>query len=95
AELHRALRRTGRSPQPGITLQALEARYARTAPGAAAYVAAVRLARFGGRASEPSPEQRSALRSELAAGLGWGGRLRAWWALPPARRRPRPVYTPE
>ena len=95
AELHRALRRTGRSPQPGMTLRALEARYARTAPGAAAYVAAVRLARFGGRASEPSPEQRAALRSELAAGLGWGGRLRAWWALPPTGRRPRPVYTPE
>jgi transglutaminase-like putative cysteine protease len=94
AELTRALRRTGRPAQPGTTLQSLERRYARQAPGAAAYVAAVRLARYGGGSPPPTAAQRAALRSELAAGLGWGGRLRAWWALPPAGRRPGSVYTP-
>lgn len=88
AELHRALRRTGRPPEPGVTLRALEERFARHAPLAAGYVAAVRLARYGGRAAGPTAAQRSALRAELAAGLGWAGRLRAWWALPPVRRRP-------
>ncbi|MCW2966841.1 MAG: transglutaminase domain protein, partial [Solirubrobacteraceae bacterium] len=67
--------------------------YAKRAPQAAAYVAAVRMSRFGGRPVAPSSEQRAALRSELAVGLGWGGRLRAWWALPPGRRRPGAVYT--
>ncbi|MCW2992683.1 MAG: transglutaminase protein, partial [Conexibacter sp.] len=30
-----------------------------------------------------TPHQRRALRRELAAGLGLGGRIRALWALPP------------
>lgn len=86
AELQRALRLTGRELEPGLTLQALEQRFRSRSPGAAAYVAAVRLARFGGRPQRPSSEQRAALRDELAAGLGWTGRLRAWWALPPTRQ---------
>lgn len=86
AELRRALRLTGRELEPGLTLQALEQRFARRSPGAAGYVQAVRLARFGGRPQGPSAEQRAALRTELAAGLGWSGRLRAWWALPPSRQ---------
>jgi protein-glutamine gamma-glutamyltransferase len=88
AELERALRRTGRPIEPGVTLQALERRFTGHAPGAAAYVAAVRLARYGGRPVVPRPGERAALRAELAAGLGWSGRLRAWWALPPAWPRP-------
>ena len=32
----------------------------------------------------PTPEQRRALRRELASGLGLRGRMRAWWALPPS-----------
>lgn len=84
AELHRALRRTGRPPGPLVTLRSLEERFARHAPEAAGYVAAVRLARYGGRAAGPTSAQRAALRTELSAGLGWTGRLRAWWALPPA-----------
>ncbi len=92
AELERALRRTGRSPHPPMTLRALEHRYAAHAPLAAGYVAAVRLERFGGRREGPTREQRAGLRAELAAGLGPAGRLRSWWALPPGRRgRPR-VY---
>ena len=83
AELHRALRLTGRPPEAGVTLRALEERYRRHAPAAAAYIAAVRLRRYAGRSDPPSPEQRRALRRELAEGLGFGGRLRAWFALPP------------
>jgi len=86
-ELERALRLTGRDVDPGLTLQALEQRFRSRSEGAAGYVAAVRLARFGGRPQRPTAQQRSALRAELAAGLGWAGRLRAWWALPPARQR--------
>lgn len=89
AELGRALRRTGRPIGSRMTLQSLEQRYAKHAPEAAAYVAAVRLARFGGRPEGPTAQQRAALRAELASGLGAAGRLRAWWALPPAWPSPR------
>jgi transglutaminase-like putative cysteine protease len=82
-ELERALRLTGRTPEAGQTLQALESRLA---PGAASYVRAVRDERFGGRPTRPTPAQRRALRAELGHG-SIGARLRSWWALPP---RPRP-----
>ena len=36
--------------------------------------------------SAPTPASARAFRRELAAGLGWRGRLRAWWALPPQLR---------
>ncbi|MCW2990939.1 MAG: transglutaminase domain protein, partial [Solirubrobacterales bacterium] len=88
AELERALHLTGRSIEPRLTLQALEERFRRQSPAAAAYVAAVRLERFGGSDRRPTREQRSALRAELAAGLGMRGRIRAWMALPPAWQRP-------
>jgi transglutaminase-like putative cysteine protease len=82
AELERALRRTGRPPEPQLTLLALERRL-HDAPDAAGYVRAVRLARFGDGPAEVSPRQRRALRAELARGLGLGGRVRALFALPP------------
>lgn len=82
AELERALRRTGRSPHPDTTLAQLEQRF-HDAPDAAAYVRAIRLARFGGGEPVVTPRQRRALRAELARGLGVGGRLRALAALPP------------
>ncbi|MDO8210704.1 transglutaminase family protein [Conexibacter sp. CPCC 206217] len=81
-ELQRALRRTGRPPEPQLTLLALERRM-HDAPDAAGYVRAVRLARFGGEDAGVTPRQRRALRAELARGLGLGGRLRALFALPP------------
>jgi hypothetical protein len=93
AELDRALRRTGRPPLPPQTLRGLEQRWRRHAPDAAAYVEAVRLARFAGRDAAPTPAQRSALRRELGEGLGTLGRLRSWWALPPARNGLRRPYT--
>jgi hypothetical protein len=81
-ELERALRRTGRGGGPNTTLSGLEAAFART-PAAAAYVRAIRDARYGGRPAAPTRSQRRALRAELARGHGVGGRVRAWWALPP------------
>jgi len=92
AELERALARSGRPISDGVTLAALERRF-RTAPDAAAYVHALRMARFGAGAELPTLRQRRALRAQLRAGLGFAGALRALWALPPrpehARRRLR------
>jgi hypothetical protein len=82
AELERAMRRTGRPIADGVTLAALEQRFAGSGQ-ASGYVRAVRLARYGGGATGPTSEQRRALRRQLAAGLGLLGRMRALWALPP------------
>jgi protein-glutamine gamma-glutamyltransferase len=83
AELERALRRSGRPVEPGMTLRALEKRFAGE-PEAQAYVRSVREARYGFGAPPPTREQRRALRRALAAGWEWSGRLRALWALPPS-----------
>jgi transglutaminase-like putative cysteine protease len=91
AELERALARSGRPIADGVTLAALERRF-RTSPGAAGYVRALRMTRFGGDTALPTLGQRRALRAQLRAGLGLGGALRALWALPPRpewRRRRR------
>ncbi len=81
-ELERAFARSGRPLSPGATLRTLERRFRSSAP-AVRYVQALRLARFAGTAELPSAADRRAVRGELAAGLGAGGRLRALWALPP------------
>ncbi|MFP5364655.1 MAG: transglutaminase domain-containing protein [Thermoleophilia bacterium] len=88
-ELLRALRRTGRPTPPQLTLTALARRYAGTP--AQDYVRAVADARYGYGRAGPTSAQRAVLRRELGAGLGRGGRMRAWWALPPkpARRSGR------
>jgi len=86
AELRRALRRSGRDPQPGLTLDGLASRMSGTP--AEAYFRTLAAARYGYESARPTPGQRAALRQELAAGLGLRGRLRAWWALPP---RPSPT----
>jgi hypothetical protein len=88
AELERALARSGRPLPPGTTLAQLERRF-RASPEAAAYVRALRLARYGGGSKPPTAAARRALRSRLADGLGLAGRVRALWALPP-RRKNRP-----
>ncbi len=85
AELHRALRRSGRTPPPQMTLEALALRLDGTP--AQGYVQTLAAARYGYGDARPTAAQRAALRDELAAGLGLRGRLRAWWALPPARLR--------
>ena len=83
AELHRALRRSGRAAPPQMTLQALAVRLDGTP--AQGYVRALAAARYGYGSGAPTAAQRAALRRELGAGLGLRGRLRAWWALPPVR----------
>jgi transglutaminase-like putative cysteine protease len=88
AELERALARSGRPISDGVTLAAVERRF-RTSPEAAAYVRRLRAARFGGRTEMPTLVQRRALRAQLRAGLGFGGAVRALWALPPRPRHGR------
>jgi transglutaminase-like putative cysteine protease len=83
AELRRALRRSGREPQPDLTLELLARRFAGTP--AESYLRTLAAARYGYESGSPTREQRAALRRELGAGLGVRGRLRAWWALPPLR----------
>lgn len=85
-ELRRALRRTGRPPERRTTLLQLERRL-HDAPDAAAYVRAIRLARYAEVPPRVTAAQRRALRGELARNLGLGGRLRALHALPPRRIR--------
>ena len=73
-----------------MTLSELELRLG-GARGSDSYLAALRAARYGG-AGAPTRDQRNAFRRELAAGLGWRGRLRAWWALPPQLRGSAPTW---
>ncbi len=82
-ELQRALRRSGREPARATTLQRLESALGSSA-GAGSYVRAVRDARFAGTGGGPTRSDRRALRAALAHGLGLRGRVRAWWAVPPA-----------
>ena len=88
AELERALARSGRPITKGVTLAAVERRF-RTSPEAAAYVRKLRVVRFGGATEMPTLGQRRALRAQLRAGLGFGGAVRALWALPPRPQRHR------
>jgi protein-glutamine gamma-glutamyltransferase len=82
AELERAMVRCKRPLADGATLAALEHRF-RQAPEAAGYITALRRMRFAGGGPPPTAPQRRALRSELGAGLGPLGQVRALWALPP------------
>jgi transglutaminase-like putative cysteine protease len=86
AELEAALRRAGRPAAPGTTLRQLEQRLGGSAD-ASAYLSALRAGRYAATAPTPTAHQRRAFRRELAAGLGWGGKLRALLALPPRPRR--------
>jgi protein-glutamine gamma-glutamyltransferase len=85
AELESALRRSGRPAPTGTTLRQLEQRIGGE-PDAIAYLRALSAGRYGPAATVPTAAQRRALRRALAQGLGFTGRLRALWALPP---RPR------
>ena len=81
ADLRRALRRSGRAAKADVTLEALARRFAGTP--AEGYLRGLAAVRYGYGTGAPTRAQRSGLRRELARGLGAGGRLRAWWALPP------------
>ncbi len=82
SEFERALARCRRPAAGGTTLQELERSFGGM-PLAQRYVRALRLARFAGASELPDARQRRALRSALGAEGGLGGRVRAWWALPP------------
>jgi protein-glutamine gamma-glutamyltransferase len=84
AELEAALRRAGRPVQTGTTLRQLEHRLG-ASEEATAYLRALSDSRYGAEPRLPTVEERRALRRALAQGLGFGGRLRALWALPPKR----------
>jgi protein-glutamine gamma-glutamyltransferase len=84
-ELVTALRRSGREPAGGMTLLELERRLG-LSDEAAGYLRAVSAGRYAPRPVAPTNAQRKALRRELALGLGYAGRVRTFWALPP---RPR------
>jgi hypothetical protein len=85
ADLQTAMRRAGRPVAPGTTLTELERRLGGSRD-ADSYLAALRAVRYGSAPAAPTREQRRAFRRELAAGLGWRGRARSWWALPPQLR---------
>jgi transglutaminase-like putative cysteine protease len=84
AELEEALRRAGRPVEPGTTLRQLEHRLG-ASEEATAYLRALSASRYGAAPRLPTVEERRALRRALAQGLGFAGRLRALWALPPRR----------
>jgi hypothetical protein len=83
AELRAALVRTGRDPQPALTLHAMLRRYGGTP--AEAYLRTLEAARYGGSDVAPTPAMRAALRRELMLGLGPSARIGAWRAMPPVR----------
>jgi hypothetical protein len=82
-ELVRALHRSGRPPENGLTLHRLERAFA-AEPDAVAYVRALREARYGFGDRPPTRAQRRGLRRMLAAGWEYTGGVRALWALPPS-----------
>ena len=84
AELEEALRRAGRPVQPGTTLRQLEHRLG-ASEEATAYLRALSASRYGAEPRLPTIEERRAMRRALAQGLGFWGRVRALWALPPRR----------
>jgi hypothetical protein len=87
-ELERALARCGRPLPAQTTLAGLERRFA-DSDGAAAYVRALRQARYAAAAEPPTAAQRRALRGRLRRGLGALGWIRALTAVPPRRRASR------
>jgi transglutaminase-like putative cysteine protease len=86
-EVEDALRRVGRPVSTGTTLHELERRLGSHSPEVAAYLRALASGRYAPTPETPSRAGRRALRRALAQGLGFGGRLRALWALPPRVER--------
>ncbi len=83
-ELELALRRAGRPVATGTTLRQLEQRLG-ASDEASAYLRALSASRYGPTPRLPTAAERRSLRRALAQGLGWAGRVRAFWALPPRR----------
>ncbi len=86
AEVEAAMARVGRPVTTGTTLTQLERRLGSHSPEVSAYLRALASGRYAAVPEPPPRSGRRALRRALAQGLGFGGGLRAWWALPPRRR---------
>ena len=93
AEVEDAMRRVGRPVSTGTTLMGLEHRLGSHSPEVSAYLRALAAGRYALTSSPPPRTGRRALRRALAQGLGFGGRARAWWALPPRLERTPRVRT--
>ena len=94
AEVEDAMRRVGRPLTTGTTLTQLERRLGSHSPEVSAYLRALAAGRYALAPAPPPRTGRRALRRALAQGLGFGGRARALWALPPRiERGPRPPRT--
>jgi transglutaminase-like putative cysteine protease len=87
AEVEDALRRVGRPVTTGTTLIQLEHRLGSYSPEVSQYLRALAAGRYALAPAPPPREGRRALRRALAQGLGFGGRARALWALPPRIER--------
>jgi hypothetical protein len=85
AELVAAVRRLGYRVPATVTLAQIEGIVRlHGGPEAARYVQVLRKRRYGGdRGAPPTLGQRRRLRRGLTAQLGWDGRLRGQWVLPP------------
>ena len=92
-EVEDALRRVGRPVSTGTTLTQLERRLGSHSPEVAAYLRSLAAGRYAPAPPPPPRAGRRALRRALAQGLGFGGGLRALWALPPRLERSRTPRT--
>ena len=86
-EVEDAMRRVGRPVSTGTTLIQLERRLGSHSPEVSAYLRALASGRYGPVSDPPPRSGRRALRRALAQGLGFGGKARALWALPPRYER--------
>jgi hypothetical protein len=86
-EVENALSRVGRPVSVGTTMTQLERRLGSHSPEVSAYLRALAAGRFAPSPPPPPRSGRRALRRALAQGLGFGGGLRALWALPPRIER--------